>query len=81
MGEPVSCIAVCSPRPRPSVHNGHSKGSQWWRRDVHHLRHVANNQRTRCGIDCSDWLVIGEIQEVDDNCCKRCLSIKLPGVS
>lgn len=67
-------IAVCSARPRPSVQNNHSKGSQWWARDVYHLRADGRKDRTRCGRDCSDWLVIGPIEEVDGNCCQRCLA-------
>jgi hypothetical protein len=62
-------IAVCSPRPRTSLQNNHSKGSQWWARDVYHLLGEAG--RTLCGRDCSEWLTIGEI-EPDHNCCVRC---------
>lgn len=71
----MATVAVCSARPRPSVQNNHTRfGSQWWARDVYHLRRDNDRARTRCGVDCSEWLVIGPIDEVDDNCCVRCLS-------
>lgn len=41
-------IAVCSPKPRASVQNNHSKGNQHWRRDVYHLR--GDGDRTLCGV-------------------------------
>lgn len=63
-------IAVCSAKPRPSVHNHHSKGHQYWRREIYHLR--GDGQRTLCGRDCSEWLVIGEI-EIDHHCCALCV--------
>lgn len=65
-------IAVCSAKPRPSVHNNHSKGSQHWARDVYHLAGADN--RTLCGRDRSEWLTIGEI-EISDDCCVRCARI------
>lgn len=64
-------IAVCSAKPRPSVQNNHSKGSQHWRRDVYHLQGLGH--RTLCGRDCSEWLTIGEIDSVDHNCCAMCV--------
>lgn len=65
----VALIAVCSARPRPSVQRA-GKGSQWWRRDPYHLRGDGN--RTLCGRDCSEWLVVGPMAEVNDDCCERC---------
>lgn len=65
-------VAVCSMRAPARTQNNHSKGHQWWARDVYHLR--ADSQKTRCGIDCSEWLVIGPIDEIDYNCCQRCAS-------
>lgn len=62
-------IAVCSNRPRPSVQRL-GKGHQWWRREVYHL--TDDKQRTLCGIDCSEWLTIGEPPEDDRDCCARC---------
>lgn len=60
--------AVCSNRPRPSVHKG-AKGNQYWKRDVWHIQ--KSGVTTLCGIDCSEWLRIGDI-EIDDNCCEKC---------
>jgi hypothetical protein len=47
-----------------------AKGHQWWRRDVYHLR--GDKMRTLCGVDCSDWLIIGPIDDVSADCCARC---------
>ncbi len=69
----MTFIALCSARPRPSVHNQNSKGNQWWRRDVYHLK--GEDKRTLCGIDAGDFLTIGPIDIPDQNCCKRCASI------
>lgn len=64
-------IAVCSPRIRPSVQNNRSRfGHQWWKRDVYHLKGA--DGRTLCGRDCSDWLVIGPVEQIDGNCCTQC---------
>lgn len=62
-------IAVCSPRPRPSVQRG-AKGSQWWARDVYHLQ--AAPGLTFCGRDSTDWLTIGVLPEITADCCKKC---------
>jgi len=62
-------IAICSPRPRPSVQKG-AKGNQWWSRDVYHLR--ADDGHTLCGRDCAEWLVIGPIESLDADCCELC---------
>ena len=64
-------VAVCSAGPRPSVHNNHSKGSQFWRRDVWHIR-SGDSARTLCGRDCSEWLVMDGVTQPDHNCCTRC---------
>lgn len=69
-------IAVCSARSPARTQNNHSKGHAWWARDVYHLRREDDVARTRCGRDCSEWLVIGPIDEVDHNCCTRCLSVE-----
>lgn len=66
-------IAVCSAKPHASTQS--MRGHQWWKRDVYHLRRAESKFLTRCGRDCSEWLVIGEIAEVDDNCCSRCLAV------
>lgn len=70
-------VAVCSARPRPSVQNNHSKGPQWWARDVYHISDGHNF--TLCGRSHHDWLTIGPIAEVDHNCCKRCAATLLKG--
>lgn len=65
---------VCSNRPRPSVHKT-GKGHQHWRRDVHHVQLYADLKRTCCGMDASEWLVVGECtrNSMDDtNLCARC---------
>ena len=63
--------SVCSNRQRPSVHKG-SKGNQWWRREVFHLR-VIGQAKTVCGRDAADYLVIGKWADSEDtNCCKIC---------
>lgn len=67
----MSHIAVCTARPRPSVQNSRSRfGSQWWKRDVYHLK--GPGSRTLCGRDCTEWLVVGDVDEIDHNCCARC---------
>jgi len=67
----MSHVAVCSARPRPSVQNNRNRfGSQWWRRDVYHLR--GDEDRTLCGRDCSEWLVVGDVDKIDHDCCTRC---------
>jgi hypothetical protein len=74
----MTFTAVCSATPRPSVHNNHSKGHQWWARDPYHIRRSSDRTRTRCGRDCSEWLVIGEYEEPTNDCCGRCQSITNP---
>lgn len=71
-GQRLVITAVCSAKPRASVHNNHSKGSQWWARDVYHVRQTHRYDQTLCGRDCSEWLLVGQIDEIDRNCCKRC---------
>lgn len=61
-------IAVCSAKPRASVHKT-GKGHQHWKRDVYHLRR--SGMTTLCGRDSSEWLIIGPIV-IDSNCCARC---------
>lgn len=68
-------IGVCSNRPRPSVQNNHSKGSQWWARDIWHVK--GDGGKTLCGRGASDWLTIGEIK-IDGHCCTRCAAKAAP---
>lgn len=72
----MTFTAVCSARPRASTQS--VKGNQWWARDAYHIRRTSDPKRTRCGRDCSEWLVIGEQDEPTDDCCVRCLSITNP---
>lgn len=69
---PVREVFVCSNVPRPSVQKA-GKGHEHWRRDVFHARH---GNRTLCGVDCLDWLVIDGMTTadamVDPHFCERC---------
>lgn len=71
----TTVMAVCSNKPRPSLQNNHSKGSQHWRRDVWHI--AAAFGLTKCGRVMNDWLVIGQI-EIDNDCCKQCVRSDAP---
>jgi hypothetical protein len=63
--------AVCSPRGDSRVQRT-NRGHQWWSRDVHH---IADNNRTLCGRNASDWLTLdiglNDARE-SANCCTRC---------
>jgi hypothetical protein len=67
---------VTTLRPRPSVHNNYSKhGHQYWTRDVHHA--LASTEKTYCGRDASEWVIISEEVPTDTalqdhNLCIRC---------
>lgn len=63
--------AVCSNKPRPSVQNNLSKGSQYWKRDVWHIR--KSGVQTLCGRDSDEWLDIG-MAEIDADTCTKCLA-------
>jgi hypothetical protein len=68
-GRPL--IAVCSARARaPTAQSGKRGGGQWWARDPYHVR--GEDSRTLCGRDCSEWLVIGPMEELSADCCLRC---------
>jgi hypothetical protein len=69
----MAFTAVCSPNVRASTQS--SRGNQWWLRDPWHIRRKSDPTRTRCGRDCSEWIVVGEMDEPSDDCCYRCLSI------
>lgn len=60
---------VCSAKPRSILQNSHSKGSQYWRKDVWHIR--KSGTQTICGVDSSEWLDMGMIVP-DNNLCDRC---------
>ncbi len=62
---------VCSNKPRPMLQNNHSKGGQYWARDVWHIAGSCDNKITFCGRDSSEWLVMGELP-IDDNLCVKC---------
>ena len=74
----MKLFAVFSPKPRPATHSGRPGGNQHWAREPYHLRRSSDATRTRCGRDCSEWMIMGEIDEVGDDCCVRCLSITDP---
>ena len=62
-------FAVCTFKPRPSVHKT-GKGHQHWAREVYHLRY--SGITTYCGRDRTGWLDIGPIEKLDSHCCLRC---------
>lgn len=64
--------AVCSAKPRASVHKT-GKGHQHWKREVYHIAH--SGITTLCGRDRSEWLTIGPIQQITADCCARCARI------
>ena len=66
--------AVCSPNPSAPTYQSTGR-SGLWVRDPYHIRRSADPSRTRCGRDCSNWIVVGEKDQVDDDCCVRCLSV------
>ncbi|MBS7671607.1 hypothetical protein [Croceicoccus gelatinilyticus] len=68
---------VCSLRPRAQTATT-GRTHQHWARDPYHIRRTGDASRTRCGIDCSDWLVMDEMEEPNEHCCYRCLSITDP---
>lgn len=62
---------ICSLAPRPSVHNNHSKGHQYWKREVHHVK---MGLKTLCGRKAQGWLAF----EADVNTpglCEKCKAI------
>lgn len=65
---------TCSNKPRPSLQNNHSKGSQWWSRDVWHI--AMTRSQTACNIDCTDWLQMGRMLP-DADLCSRCRKAQL----
>lgn len=69
--------AVCTLKRRASTHNSHSKGHQWWTRDVHHLSETTSPM-TLCGRDATGWIdVEGDINDLASslNCCVRCAAL------
>lgn len=58
---------VCSNKPHAITQNNHSKGSQYWKREVWHVR-SAEFKKTLCGRNCTDWLDIGKIPPTPDLC-------------
>lgn len=65
----TNIIGVCSNKPRPMLQNNHSKGGQYWKRDVWHIR--ASDTNTLCGRDSSEYLNMGEMKP-DGDLCARC---------
>ncbi len=75
-------IAVCSNKVRPIVQNNRLRfGSQNFRKDTWHLLGNLRQDQTPttlCGIDCSDWLKIGPVEELTNDCCERCRAKATP---
>lgn len=65
----MKLMAVCSNKPRPSV-GTRKNGGKWWARDVYHIQQ--SGMTTLCGVDCSEWLRIGELDALTVDCCERC---------
>jgi hypothetical protein len=74
-------FAICSNKPRATTATNRNwqmkTGAAAWGRDVFHLTNDTQpgyypERRSLCGIDASDWLLVGEVGELDDNCCERC---------
>lgn len=72
--------AVVSLSRKPSVQTGRriTTGDSKWGRDPYHIRRNSDPTKTRCGRDCTDWLVMGEKDEPTWDCCVRCQSITDP---
>lgn len=75
---------VCSARKRAPTQNNHSKGHEWWVRDVHHAS--LDRLRTLCGRDCGEYLMIESglspadaIERDSFNLCNGCKT-KLEGM-
>lgn len=71
-----AAMGVCTPNGRPTVHTGRKNGNQWWRKDAWHAR-SADANKTLCGIDCSEYLVMG-IMPIDQHLCDRCRTAFTP---
>ena len=65
----MTVIGICSARPTPSVQGGSKFGHQYWKKDVWHIQ--ADNKKTLCGRDASNYLTIGPV-EPDQHLCDRC---------
>lgn len=69
---PQMVQGVCSRKPRPSVQTNRTMFKTCesaWGRDVWHVQ--KSGITTLCGIDCSDFIRIGETK-IDHNLCQRC---------
>lgn len=67
---------VASYKKRPSVQNSNRpKGSQWWSKDVWHIRH--SGMTTLCGLDSSEYMRLGQVEE-DQHLCSRCAKKAAP---
>lgn len=70
--------AVCSAKTRPMTQSARSyslkTGAAAWGRDVFHIRREDDHGRTVCGVDCSEWLLVGEVEDLGFHCCERCKS-------
>lgn len=69
MSAPI--IAVCSAKPRAATRCA-GMGNQWWAREVYHLVPIEGAPRTLCNRRADDWLTIGVLDALDENCCAQC---------
>lgn len=62
-------FAVCTNKPK--ITSPHHRDHQPWKRDPFHFSE--DRKRTLCGINCSEWLTIGEGSgETSNDLCDRC---------
>ena len=65
-------LGTCSNKPRPSVQtNRNQMGTKngGYAKDPWHIQ--KSGVQTLCGIDCSEWLRMGEVSQ-DHDLCERC---------
>jgi hypothetical protein len=63
-------IVICAPgSSRPSLVRG---SYLWWKREPYHVRSKDVPDMTRCGENCTEWLLGGMIEALDDRCCPVC---------
>lgn len=65
-------IAVCTNKNRPSVQSnyGSATAGQYWVKEAHHI--LSENNKTLCGVNCEDWLPMGELPIDAPGLCDRC---------
>lgn len=71
-------LGTASYKPRPSLQSnrdpaaGFKTGACVWGKDTWHIQ--KSGVKTLCGIDCSEWMRLGQI-EIDHHLCSRCEKI------